>query len=98
VVTTDEEREAFLIVKAILREIVDPGRIYLRDAESYCAIILDDNNRRPICRLRFGTNKKAVGFFSADKTEERVSIAGLNDLFLHADRLKATVALYNKGV
>ncbi|ARC89914.1 hypothetical protein B5V46_15530 [Rhodovulum sp. MB263] len=25
-------------------------RITIRDAKSYCAILMDDNNRRPICR------------------------------------------------
>lgn len=94
--TTAEEHEAFLIVKSILREVVDPRRVAMRDAESYCAVLLDDNNRKPICRLRFGAAKKQLGLFSADKVEERVAIADLNDLFQHADRLKATPAFYDK--
>lgn len=96
VVTTEEEREAFLIVKAILREVVDPRRIAMRDAESYCAVLLDDNNRKPICRLRFGTSKKQLGLFNAEKAEERVAIDDLNDIFQHADRLKATPSFYEK--
>ncbi len=97
VVTTPEEIEAYMVVKAILREVVEPRRVFIRDAESYCAILLDDNNRKPICRLRFNATKKVLGLFNADKSEERVTIADLNDLYLHADRLKATVGAYNKG-
>ncbi len=94
VVTTDEEREAFFIVKAILREVADPKRIVMRDAQSYCAVLLDDNNRKPICRLYLGTSKKQLGLFDAEKKEERVALSDLHDVFLFADRLKATAGFY----
>lgn len=57
ITTTAEELEAFYIVKAILRETVDAKRIVMRDALSYCAILFDDNNRRPVCRLYFNSSK-----------------------------------------
>ncbi len=64
VVTTAEETEGFYAVRAILRSLVDPKRIVMRDAQSYCAILLDDNNRKPICRLRF--NKRFKESFSVN--------------------------------
>lgn len=94
VVTTEEEREAFFIVKAILREAVDPKRVAMRDAQSYCAVLLDDNNRKPICRLYLGTAKKQLGMFDAEKKEERVTITELQDIFKFAERLKLTVGHY----
>jgi hypothetical protein len=48
--TTDEEIEGFMIVKAICREVVGASRIIMRDTLSYCGVLLDDNNRKPICR------------------------------------------------
>lgn len=64
----------------------------MRDAQSYCAILLDDNNRKPICRLRFNnTEKLAVGIFNDKKGEEKIPLAQLDDLYTFADRLKATV-------
>ena len=51
VVTTEEELEGFLIVKTILRQKINANRITHRDAQSYFAILLDDNNRKTICRL-----------------------------------------------
>jgi hypothetical protein len=94
VVTTDEEREGYFAVKSILREEVDPARITARDVKSYFGILLDDNNRKPLCRLYFNTARKHVGFFGADRQEERVAIDCIDDLYRHADRLKATLRLY----
>jgi hypothetical protein len=96
VVTTDEELEAHHIVKAILRESVDPKRIVMRDTASYCGVLLDDNNRKPLIRFRFGANKRILAFMTASKDEEKVPIGDLNEIYQHADRLKATVGFYDK--
>lgn len=96
VVTTEDEREAFYMVRAILREVVDVKRVAMRDQQSYCGILLDDNNRRPLCRLYFNGTKKAVGLFDGEsRKEERVAIADLDDLYGLAPRLKAAVEHYN---
>ena len=93
-VTTDEEKEAFCIVRAILCAVVDPKRIVMRDAASYCAVLLDDNNRKPLCRLRFSGTKRRLGIFNAEKVEETVDIAELHDIYRFADRLRETVGHY----
>ena len=49
--TTLEELEAHRIIQAIGAEITDVEHIVIRDAKSYCAILYDDNNRKPIARL-----------------------------------------------
>lgn len=93
VVTTAEEIEGLHIVRSILRDVVSPRRIVMRDNLSYCAILLDDNNRKPVCRLRFNNNQRlAVGIFDADKTEERFALEVIDDLYMFADKLKATLA------
>ena len=95
VVTTAEEIEGLHIVRSILRDVVNPRRIVMRDNQSYCAILLDDNNRKPVCRLRFNNAQKlAVGIFGADKTEERFPLDEIDDLYTFAEKLKATVALH----
>ena len=95
IVTTPEEIEAFHIVRSILRDTVGSQRIFMRDAQSYCAILLDDNNRKPICRLRFNnTEKLAIGIFNHEKEEERVTLGSLDDIYNHADRLKAAAGLH----
>lgn len=92
--TTEEEHEGFHLVKAILRRTVDPKRVVMRDAQSYCAVLLDDNNRKPLCRLHFNGKQKYLGLFNADKAEERVPIATIDDIYAHAERLKETVGFY----
>ena len=93
--TTAEEIEGLHIVRSILRDVVSPRRIVMRDNLSYCAILLDDNNRKPVCRLRFNnTQKLAVGIFGPDKAEERFTLEEIDDLYSFADRLRATVSMH----
>jgi hypothetical protein len=95
VVTTAEELEGFYAIRAMLREIVASKRIVIRDAQSYCAILLDDNNRKPICRLRFNNAQKLrLGLFNEKKEEEFVTLESIDDIFNYADRLKSTVLSY----
>jgi hypothetical protein len=62
IVNTDEERDGFNIARAIAVSEVAPDRIFLRDAKAYCAVLLDDNNRKPIIRLNLNLNGKNVKF------------------------------------
>lgn len=94
--TTQEEIEGWLTIKAILRETIEPDRVTMRDAKSYCAILLDNNNRKPVARLHFnGAKKKYIGLFDGEK-EERVEVSSLNEIFASSERLKATVAKYQE--
>jgi hypothetical protein len=92
IVTTEEEMEAFYIVRAILREVVAGERVFMRDTQSYCGILLDDNNRKPLCRLHFEWSQKYIGLFDEHKQETRAPIDSLSDIYNYADHLKATVA------
>lgn len=95
IVTTQDEIDGYHIVRAIVREVVKVERVVMRDAKSYCAILLDDNNRKPICRLHLNRGVKYIGLFDADKNENRVRIDSLDEIFTHADRLKATAMSYD---
>lgn len=92
--TTAEEMEGFFIVKSILRQVVASQRIMYRDAQSYFAILLDDNNRKGICRLYFNGNKKFISTFDNAKKETKNEIQSLDDIYNFADQLKATVETY----
>jgi hypothetical protein len=95
IVTTPEEIEGLHTVRAILRSSVEPRRIVMRDAQSYCAILLDDNNRKPLCRLRFNNSEKlAVGLFNDKKEEEKHPLTQVDDLYNHADALRAALSQY----
>jgi hypothetical protein len=94
VVTTLDEMEGFHIVKAIVRSVVDAKRIGMRDTQSYCGILLDDNNRKPICRLHFNRGQKYIGLFDQEKVETRHPISALDDIYGFADQLKACAGFY----
>lgn len=94
--TTAEELEGFYIVKSILREVVDPARITPRDVQSYFSVLLDDNNRKPVCRLYFNGGKKMIGIMGEGKTEERIALERIDDIFAHAEKLRKAAALYDK--
>lgn len=88
IVTTDEEVDAYSIVKAIACSEVDPSRVTMRDAKSYCAVFLDDNNRRPIVRLYFNTRKKHFSVFDGKHESERYPIDSINEIYSHADEIR----------
>ncbi len=91
VITTDEEVSGFRIVQAISSKIVDPKRVVIRDAKSYCAILLDDNNRRTLARLHFnGITMKYVGIFEG-QVETRVQISDLTDIYKIAPQIEARI-------
>lgn len=87
--TTLEEVEGYMIVKAILREVVAPERVVMRDSQSYLAILLDDNNRKALCRLYLNSaTKKYLSVFDEAKNEVKHPIESLNDIYKHVDALK----------
>lgn len=91
IVTTEEEIAAYRIIKAIACRDVDPARITMRDAKSYCSIFLDDNNRKPIARLFFNTKQKYIGVFDDNRNCERKPIDDLNGIYQFADDIRAEV-------
>ncbi|MGB9937428.1 MAG: type I restriction endonuclease [Methanobacterium sp.] len=94
-ITTEEELESYYIVKAILSEIIDPSRIFIRDRKSYCGILLDNTQLKPICRLHFNTKQKYIGIFDENKHQERVPIETVNDIYKYSEKLKETVNKYD---
>lgn len=95
--TTEEELEAFMIVKSILRQKIDFKRVTYRDAQTYFAILLDDNNRKPICRLYLNGTKKHLAVFDENKKEVKNEIKTLDDIFVFSDLLIQIVANYDKA-
>jgi len=92
--TTEEELEAFLIVKTILRQKVPATRVTYRDAQSYFAIFLDDNNRKAICRLYLNGGKKYIGTLDENKKETKFEIGTLDEIFNYSEILLKTTELY----
>lgn len=92
--TTLEELEGYQIVKAIACGETKPQRITHRDAKSYFAVLLDDNNRKPIARLHFNGRQKYLGLLDENKVETRHPIDELDDIYQYADAIREAVVRY----
>lgn len=95
VITTDDEIAGFRIIQAIAARHVDPKRIVIRDSKSYCAILLDDNNRKTLARLHFNSpTTRYVGTFEG-KAETRHSVVELTDVYKLEPQITARLAEFS---
>ncbi|MCB8982056.1 MAG: type I restriction enzyme HsdR N-terminal domain-containing protein [Ardenticatenaceae bacterium] len=92
--TTEDEIEGFFAIKSILRDTINVKRVHMRDTKSYCGILLDDNNRKPIVRLRFNRDQKYLALINEDKSENRVPIETVDDIYSYATQIIETVNHY----
>jgi hypothetical protein len=88
IITTSEEIEAFYIVKSILRNVISAERITYRDSKSYCAVFIDDNNRKSICRFYFNspTNKRLT-LLDENRKEQHNKISSIDDIYNYSEQL-----------
>ena len=93
--TTEDEWDGYRVAVAIASRVIDPSRIVIRDQKSYCGVLVDDNNRKPLVRLWFNSsNVRYLGLFDGD-IEEKVRISGPTDLYRFAERICATAKKYD---
>ena len=86
--------EGYNIVRAIAVSEIPVERITARDTKSYFGVLLDNNNRKPICRLHFNRKKKFLGLLDETKNETRVPIERVSDIYMHADQIRDAVRRY----
>lgn len=94
IVTTEEELEAYHIVRAILAQIVDPKRIFLKDTRSYCGVLLDYNVRKPLCRFLFNNKQKTLILLDKERNEKRISLESIVDIYQSAEDLIEYAKIY----
>lgn len=92
--TTMEELEGFHIVRAIVVSEVAYQRVVARDTKSYFGVLLDDNNRKPICRLHLNRAQKYLGVFDEAKVETRIPIDSVEEIYNHSALLRETAKRY----
>lgn len=95
IVTTEEELEGYGIVVAILRRKIPKDRICHRDTKSYFGILLDDNNRKPICRLHLDRSIKYITVFKENREPVKEQINSIDDIYNYEDFLLNTVDYYD---
>lgn len=94
IITTDDELEGFRIVKAIACAVLPPERVQWRDGKTYFTVLVDNSNRRPLCRLWFNRSQKYIGLFDHSKEETKHPIENLEDIYRFASQLRSTAESY----
>ena len=88
IVTTEDEIAAFQSVRVILYDIVDPSRVMMRDRKTVCLILLDDNQRKTVCRLYFTENRLRVAIPDATGSDQVETLDRVEDIVQHADMIR----------
>lgn len=96
-VMSGDEIAAYEIIKKIAARYVDEARVVARPAQSYTAILLDDSNRKTICRLHFtAASTKHIGAFTGRK-ETRYKIGGYENVTNFAKQIEARLKELDPG-
>ena len=89
IVTTQEEIDAYNIVRSILRQYVDVSRIQYNDYKTYFSVNIDGSTWWWICRIYIGKRSKKICLPKDNyKTNEWIDIKTIDDIFNYADGLK----------
>ena len=80
-----------------MRQKFSAERINYRDALSYFSILLDNNNRKTICRLYFNSAKKQISISDENKKEIKYDLLKLDDLFNYSEQLISSANLFDKS-
>lgn len=95
IVTTEEELEAFFIVKSIIRSVVTSDRITYKDTRSYFGVQIDNNVRKTVVRFYFNQPKnKRIAIISEDKSERMYKVQTLDEIYNYADELTEAAKRY----
>lgn len=92
IITTEDEIAGYRIVQAICSRVVAPKRIAMRDQRSYCAVLLDDNNRKSVVRLYFNSRTTRYVATFVGRDEERSLITDLTDIYQLEPKILARLA------
>ena len=86
ITTTAAEIEAFVIIKTLLHDTIDPSRLTHKDTLSYFGILIDNKPARWVCRLFIEGRKKSIVFNHPTATE-KLPLNTLDDLFTMKGKL-----------
>jgi hypothetical protein len=96
IVTTEEEMEAYRVVRASMSEVVDVDRVAPRDHETYFTVLLDDSSWKPICKLWFNQDSWYIELMpDEEKSSEKRQIDSVDEIYEYADDLRRTVEFYD---
>lgn len=94
IVTTEEELEAYFIIKNLLKDVVPMEEVTYKDNERYMAVLHKNKTTRWICRLYFNSAKKFITIPDDNKKDVRIDIDSVYDIEKHKDELITALNRY----
>lgn len=96
IVTTNEELEAYFVIKNLLKEYCAMEDIVFKDTESYFGILYQGKTTKWICRFILTDNKKTIIIPDENKKEIKHSLQSVYEAEKYIDELKAALNRYIK--
>ena len=96
IVTTEEEQEAYFIIKNMLKDIVPPSDITHKDTESYFNILYKNNSWKWICRLKLSDARKILIIPYENKKDQKFYLDDLYDIEKYKEQLAEVLQRYLK--
>lgn len=87
IVTTEEELEAYFIIKNMLSDITDIHDLTYKDTESYINVLYKGNTRKWICRLRLTDTQKIMYLPGEGRDMIKYPLQDIYDLRQYKDML-----------
>ncbi len=98
IITTENEWQAYYLVKSLLMGTVSTDRVVIRDAQSYCNVLLDDSRLKPLIRFHFNNPEKLrIELIGENKEKNYHDIARVDDILNYAEEIRATARRYHAG-
>ena len=94
IITTEEELEAYFIIKNMLSDITDIQNITYKDTESYINILYKANSRKWICRLKLTEASKVLIIPDENKKEMKFQLLDIYELRNYKEQLNAVLLRY----
>lgn len=96
ILTTQEEIEAYYIIRTLLHQSVSPSRIMYKDCKSYFAVLLDGKTTQWVCRLCPSTKAMWQVHFPTDNPNkpDMKYLSSNEELYAYKDRLQSALAKY----
>jgi hypothetical protein len=92
---TEAEKEGFVVVKAMLRQHIKPHRIGAMKEQSCLTVLLDEDDRKVICRLYLHGATWYIGIVDGQQ-EHKIEIESVDDLFEYGEVLGKRVEEYER--
>jgi len=94
ITTTEEELEAFFVVKSILAEYVSTKRLIYKDTETYFGILLDGRSHKWICRFQIKASKINMTLPGEGKEIIKIQLSDLDEIYQHKAELVKVLTGY----